>query len=63
VALRIRFDSIEEGEHSIRLRLIDEDGRSMCKRKVYAYAEMVCWLINGGGVQLPSRANRSITAS
>jgi hypothetical protein len=29
VALRVRFDAVEEGEHSIRLRLIDEDGHSM----------------------------------
>jgi hypothetical protein len=29
VALRIRFDAVEEGEHTIRLKLIDEDGQSM----------------------------------
>jgi hypothetical protein len=27
VALRIRFSSIEEGEHHARIKLIDEDGR------------------------------------
>jgi hypothetical protein len=29
LALRIRFDALEDGEHTIRLRLIDEDGRWM----------------------------------
>jgi hypothetical protein len=29
LALRIRFDALEDGEHTIRLRLIDEDGRSI----------------------------------
>ncbi len=29
VALRIRFDRIEEGAHPVRLRLVDEDGKAM----------------------------------
>lgn len=29
VALRIRFDKIEEGKHPFKLRIIDEDGQSI----------------------------------
>lgn len=29
VALRVRFDSIEEGEHAVRISIIDEDGKSI----------------------------------
>jgi len=32
VAIRIRFESIEEGEHSVKIDVIDEDGKQIIPR-------------------------------
>lgn len=32
LAVRIRFDKIEEGNHSVRIQIIDQDGNNVCPK-------------------------------
>jgi hypothetical protein len=32
IAARIRFDKIEEGNHSVRIQIIDQDGSNVCPK-------------------------------
>ena len=32
IAVRIRFDKIEEGDHSVRIQIIDQDGNNVCPK-------------------------------
>ncbi len=70
VALRLRFSKIEEGEHKVKLNIIDEDGTSVVKpietsvkiqfKESLLTSMAVNMILNIQGIKLPNYGEYSI---
>ena len=70
VALRLRFSKIEEGEHKVKINIIDEDGKSVLKpietnvnvqfKESVLTSMAVNMILNAQGIKFPDYGEYSI---